>query len=114
MQGTGLPQAPTVSECQSTEKPTQPLSGEVLGSNLFGATVGKIGNSIDSLSDLKIAKRSPCRQKAVYSGIPSRTFTATGWLLSCAGRNTHLLSACTMGSLTRGSGVCFTAMWPTL
>ncbi len=64
MQGTGLPQAPTVSECQSTEKPTQPLSGEVLGSNLFGATVGNIGNSIDSLSDLKIAKRSPWRQKA--------------------------------------------------
>ena len=57
-QGTELPQAPTVSECQPTEKPTQPFSGEVLGSNLFGATVGKIGNSIDSLSDLKIAKRS--------------------------------------------------------
>jgi len=26
------------------------------------------------------------------SGIPINTFTATGWLLSCAGRNTHLLT----------------------
>jgi hypothetical protein len=53
-------------------------------------------------------------KRQVYSGIPSSTFTATGWPFSCAGRNTHLLSACTMGSLTRTSGDCFTEMRPTL